>query len=198
MGMLRKIKSIAIWLLAAVMLFAVMSNVMAMGTPDEETPAEETVCDGLVGPLFGLCNAYCEAMDCDSDFPAASQHACDKVAANFAKQTEGMTPPCEEEVVCPCSSLEVDKIFEAYGDQGQCFGEGTPPNVCPTTLAELTEDCGVEDFQGADQNFIFIGEPEVFCATDIPLEDFLPLNAEEYEVCAAQINEYCTLVEKDD
>jgi len=42
--------------------FAVTSDAQ---TPDETTPAEETVCDLYEGAAFGLCNAYCEAMDCD-------------------------------------------------------------------------------------------------------------------------------------
>ena len=49
--------------------FAVVLLIMPMAhaqTPDGETPAEETVCDGLDDSLFGTCNAYCEAMDCDN------------------------------------------------------------------------------------------------------------------------------------
>lgn len=61
-------------------------------TPDGETPAEETVCDGLEGNLFGLCNAYCEAMDCDSEDPNASERACDRVLENFLDA--GGEPPC--------------------------------------------------------------------------------------------------------
>ena len=52
------------------MVFAAVP-VMAL-TPDGKTPAEETVCEGLSGAAFGLCNAYCEAMDCDGE-PKASQ-----------------------------------------------------------------------------------------------------------------------------
>jgi len=39
-------------------------------TPDGQTPSEETFCTdyykGVSGRLYGLCNSYCEAMDCDS------------------------------------------------------------------------------------------------------------------------------------
>ena len=34
-------------------------------TPDGQTPATETACELESGAAFGLCNAYCEAMDCD-------------------------------------------------------------------------------------------------------------------------------------
>ncbi len=79
--------------------FIVFSLVISIGfsaysqTPDEMTPAEETVCDGFEGAAYGLCNAYCEAMDCDSKEPQASDTACEKVFANFMKKTDE-EPPC--------------------------------------------------------------------------------------------------------
>ncbi len=63
-------------------------------TPDGATPAEETVCDSLEGAAFGLCNAYCEAMDCDGNDPQASEKACSKVLDKFEKQTGDEMPPC--------------------------------------------------------------------------------------------------------
>ncbi len=44
-------------------------------TPDGETPAEEVVCADETGAAKGLCNAYCEAMDCDSADAEASSKA---------------------------------------------------------------------------------------------------------------------------
>jgi hypothetical protein len=70
-------------------------------TPDGETPAEETVCDSQTGAAYGLCNAYCEAMDCDSEDPAASETACTKVRTKFQNIT-GNDMPCEA-VSCPCA-----------------------------------------------------------------------------------------------
>ncbi len=57
-------------------------------TPDGQTPAEETVCDDALLSVWGLCNAYCEAMDCDSEARHASQRACDQVPANFLTMSE--------------------------------------------------------------------------------------------------------------
>jgi hypothetical protein len=70
-------------------------------TPDGQTPAEETACNGLTGTAYGLCTAYCEAMDCDGPFPAASGKACGKVYANFVSKTGGQVPPCV--ITCPCA-----------------------------------------------------------------------------------------------
>lgn len=50
-------------------------------TADGVTPAEEDICTtwGMTGKVNGLCNAYCEAMDCDSAEPQASEQACSRV-----------------------------------------------------------------------------------------------------------------------
>jgi hypothetical protein len=72
-------------------------------TPDGQPPSQETVCDAETGAAYGLCNAYCEAMDCDSDAPAASATACGKVRSKFQNIT-GHDLPCEK-VVCPCTSI---------------------------------------------------------------------------------------------
>ena len=51
------------------------------GTPDGLTPAVEDICTkwGFSGKVNGLCNAYCEAMDCDHEAPQASEQACTRV-----------------------------------------------------------------------------------------------------------------------
>ena len=50
-------------------------------TPDGLTPAVADICTkwGFSGNVNGLCNAYCEAMDCDSANPQASDQACNRV-----------------------------------------------------------------------------------------------------------------------
>ncbi len=87
------------------------------GTPDGMTPAEETVCDALSGARWGLCNAYCEAMDCDSDAARASEKACTRVLENYRRHASQSDPPC-------LASGEPD----ADGD-----GDGVPDldDVCP-------------------------------------------------------------------
>ena len=66
-------------------------------TPDGEPPAFEGVCDEESGAAFGLCNAYCEAMDCDSEFAEASEKACQRVAANYTKLTGVEFLPCDDD-----------------------------------------------------------------------------------------------------
>ena len=75
----------------------------AQGTPDNLPPALETVCDAETGAAYGLCNAYCEAMDCETDAPSASATACDKVRTKF-ENIAGHNVPCEA-AACPCTSI---------------------------------------------------------------------------------------------
>jgi hypothetical protein len=85
----------------------------AAQTPDGTPPAEETVCDAETGAAYGLCTAYCEAMDCESDAPSASATACGKVRSKFQNIT-GHDVPCEGPPVCPCTSIpQFNELIEA-------------------------------------------------------------------------------------
>lgn len=94
--------------LAFALLLICSGAALAQGTPDWMTPAEETVCDGEDGAAFGLCNAYCEAMDCESANAQASPTACTKVRDKFMNIT-GRPMPCETcpapppGTPCPCA-----------------------------------------------------------------------------------------------
>ena len=191
MSMLRKLKIVALGLLGAVMFFAAGNNVIAH-TPDGETPAVETVCEdaGLTGAAFGLCNAYCEAMDCDHPDSAASPKACQKVQDNFAKHSEVPLPCVEVAEPCPCLDLAPVTLAANY-DSIDCFGEAS---VCPLLLSEITLDCGVENSE--EFNIIELIRDGIGCQTDrgpnSPFSSGL-LTPGEYATCAEQINEFCTL-----
>jgi len=79
-----------------------VAGVVSANTPDGKTPAVETVCDNEEGAAYGLCNAYCEAMDCTDPNQHASDKGCEAVKENFFKQT-GRPMPCD--VQCPCAGL---------------------------------------------------------------------------------------------
>jgi hypothetical protein len=157
-------------------------------TPDGMTPAEETVCDGEVGAAYGLCNAYCEAMDCDSDYPKASEKACNRVLANYEKKTDGGIPPCidpcfgvicEEtsmcvEGQCTCASNNDCALLEDCNDDGICedpCAALADVAECPCDYLGLipqSEECwgfenGPEFNTSADfcftQNYVFIIDP---------------------------------------
>jgi hypothetical protein len=55
-------------------------------------------CADESGAAYGLCVSYCEAMDCDSDYPNADDKACDNVRNAYHKITDNSSFPCD----CPC------------------------------------------------------------------------------------------------
>ena len=79
--------------------FVLAATAASAQTTDGETPATEDVCEaaGLSGQSYGLCNAYCEAMDCDAAEPQASANACDRVYAKIEAATGGGFPPCADQ-----------------------------------------------------------------------------------------------------
>jgi hypothetical protein len=83
------------YLLAATMLAVLSFTPMSLAqTADGETPAEETVCDEFSGAMYGLCVAYCEAMDCHLGDQFASDRACERVLTNYMTHSDGDMPPC--------------------------------------------------------------------------------------------------------
>lgn len=139
-------------------------------TPDGQPPSQETVCDVFSGAAFGLCNAYCEAMDCDSPNPHASPTACARVAANFERHT-GMAPPC---AVSPCD--------------------------CPDEFARLTSGATplAECLRLGDSTVLFAQDGAAVFVTIVPggasgcgsgSSDFLPLTADQAAVCEARLRD---------
>lgn len=90
-----RIGSTAAAALAALgLMFPTLGHAYGDGTPDEQPPAEEHVCDpnaALRGAAWGLCVAYCEANDCETQ---PDKNACLKILANFIKITDEDRIPC--------------------------------------------------------------------------------------------------------
>ena len=80
-------------------------------TPDGENPANEDVCDSLIGltpGLYGLCVAYCEAHDAHILSPGGDPAELDvpnrKILENYNKKKTESDPamPCVQPGPCPC------------------------------------------------------------------------------------------------
>jgi hypothetical protein len=104
----------------------------ALGTPDGQPPSVETICDNLTGAAYGLCTAYCEAMDCESPDPHASATACSRVGDHFQRIT-GSVPPCVvPPTECPCMG---DAVFSSVANQiVPAQGCLTDSNTSPTFI----------------------------------------------------------------
>lgn len=93
-------------------------------TPDGKTPAQETICDNEQGAAFGLCNAYCEAMDCTDPNQRASDTGCAAVKANYERKTGRPFLPCE--VGCPCiDQLPVFQQIVAGAPVDRCIADSS-------------------------------------------------------------------------
>jgi hypothetical protein len=101
-----------LWSMVCLAVLIAMPIAAGAQTPDEETPAEEAVCDDETGTLKGLCNAYCEAMDCHLDEGVhASQEACDRVLANYRKKSGDVDPPCLNSGCNATAIAAANKVF---------------------------------------------------------------------------------------
>jgi hypothetical protein len=110
------------YLMTATMLAVLAFTPMSLAqTADGETPAEEPVCDDLNGALYGLCVAYCEAMDCHLGDQFASDRACERVLTNYMSHSDGEMPPCHG----PAEGSEDEGSGET-GDTGEGGQEGEP------------------------------------------------------------------------
>jgi len=116
-----------------------------------------TVCDDLSGKAYGLCNAYCEKLDCDWD-PNASERACVALRSNYSSLTGESEFPCETMslgCVTGDSGEEPPKPFDV-GD-GNNYGsrvlELTVPEQCQCDPSD--SDCTpcpiVVGYHGYDQ-----------------------------------------------
>jgi len=72
-------------------------------TPDKQPPSTETSCNGLTGSARGLCNAYCQAQDCD----VHPRPSCEVLRKNFKRATGSSTFPCDR-VACGQSAPKCD------------------------------------------------------------------------------------------
>lgn len=91
------------------LIFALLLLCLGTGAVLAQTPDS---CGNETGAAYGLCNAYCDAMDCDSDNPSASATACEKVRTRF-QNVAGRDLPCEVPD-CPCNDPSVSFYFSEF------------------------------------------------------------------------------------
>jgi hypothetical protein len=162
--------------LLSLCLLLTFASVSPAQTPDEMPPALETVCDMETGAAYGLCTAYCEAMDCETDNPNASATACSKVRGKF-QQTTGRDLPCE--VNCPCADPAVSSVFAAV------LSGATPVNTCSTAVGGSTGILINHVFIFADAFSIADSEGVWICGSFTPVAGIaLPISPEQGQFCA--------------
>ena len=133
--MLRK----TILLLGSVALAVLWLPVQAQ-TPDGSTPAEETFCDdNFTGRLQGLCNAFCEATDCDSLEAKASATACQRLESKIE-------PLLDEHNMFNGTDFEIRMADGMFAEEGNC---GSPTGsvdcaFCAQQFLDSHAACGTD------------------------------------------------------
>ena len=133
--------------IAMALIFAVQGQPRAQ-TPDGETPAVEAVCDNLQGKAFGLCNAFCEALDCDdpasADFGGA---ACDRLLDRYFSLTGDTLPICIDEDEDGVSNSEDNCPVMSNSGQEDVDSDGIG-DVCDNCLVIANSDQADTDGNG--------------------------------------------------
>jgi hypothetical protein len=193
MGFIQQLKTIfsAVGFVLLTGLVGISSSVMA-STPDGETPANEGVCDILIGKtpgLYGLCVAYCEAQDLDT-FEKEPPNT--KILENYNKKraragdTDPLTEmPCLQKPasMCPCWSDEEIASFRADGMIAACpTGSGkiqVIDNTASLKFADADTNAGREQCRYIDLNL----------AT--PTIRFFSITLDEAAGCFSDIQQVC-------
>lgn len=162
-------------LLIALLLVIFIITPCVAKTPDGKTPHEETICDGETGAAFGLCNAYCEAMDCDSENPHASEKACSKIKSLFTKRT-GRDLICSKETPelrCPCLDdiPEFAAFLKNIDDFMYCYDTGTGALL------------GIGDIANVEIITNGIDEIPICAYSNDDVFDFVEITYEELDSC---------------
>jgi hypothetical protein len=189
MGFIQQLKTIfsAVGFVLLTGLVGISSSVMA-STPDGETPANEGVCDVLIGAtpgLYGLCNAYCEAQDLD-DFDKKPPSV--KILANYNKKKKAGDPdmPCLQTPVadCPCwTETELASVND--GDGVGCSRLGAAIQVrdaSPLHLADANTAAGSERCRYVDTG------------TSPITTRFFNISLDEAAACFSQVDALCTSI----
>jgi hypothetical protein len=107
-------------------------------TSDEQPPPEESVCDPLkdgTPGLYGLCNSYCEAIDCVGSVQD-DPWSCSSILNNYnyKRQPGDPTMPCLP--ACPCfDEAFIMTELETVRTCGPSRAAGVDANVCSASVS---------------------------------------------------------------
>jgi hypothetical protein len=134
------------------------------GTPDGLTPAVEDICTkwGFDGKVNGLCNAYCEAMDCDDPNPHASDQACTRVLDKIQRELgDTPFPTCEDsdDDGVPNGGDNCPAVANLDQTDGDGDGVGDACDNCPSDENPAQEDENMDGIGDACE----VTTPESIC-----------------------------------
>lgn len=172
---------------------AAPAHASSFPTPDGVTPSIETICDDQPNNRKGLCNAFCEAMDCElcvvlpddtldcSAHPGINANACENVRDNWRNKvgdSSALLPCQDDEGICPCAELSGWLVFpDAPVCESNSFDQvviASYLNEDPNKPSALSGVVGEEGFHACavfnGQNFIELEiteNDELVCRDDL-------------------------------
>jgi len=185
-------------LIALVMLVAAAAYAK---TPDGETPANEGVCDDLIGAppgLYGLCIAFCEAQDCEPDDSLADPFencntSSERILENYNRKKQDWDPemPCIQEP-CPCWTIEELEALGQFPDWAEdvsyCIGHQGIHDYWRVISDDWCIRHRVRTLATGSpveyQCHFRIRQP---CTSDPSISRTFNISFEEFEVCRAQL-----------
>jgi hypothetical protein len=112
----------------------------------------ERACEavGLRRGARGICNAYCEAHDCDGESPRGSARACERLARNFARASGGAPLPCDR------PDADGDGVHDA---EDNCVDEPNPgqEDGDSDAVGDVCDNCPTEPNAEQEDTFGAIG-----------------------------------------
>ena len=162
-----------------------LSGTLYAQTPDGETPANEGICDSESGAAYGLCNAYCEAMDCDSENSQASEVACLKVEDKWIKITGREYLPCD----CPPPALSITAV-DTYQVTSNSAVINWTTDVPSTSQVHYSTDLSYSDHSALNSELAEFHQ--------VTLEGLNPYTIYNFKVESSIGNGNCDVVESPD
>lgn len=173
-------------ILLALLLLCSWPITTAAQTPDRVTPANEGVCEGLkaagvTSGLYGLCVAYCEALDCPDPsvgpkkLSAQCRAQSPTILEAYKRRKTAADPamPCVKPPGCPCwSAAEIGAIGVSYPPNNvvNYFPNSFPPDSTFSLVENrtATNEFPYGAFQLAGINFSAVNVCQYFNADFAP------------------------------
>ena len=105
-------------------------------------------CSVFQGAAFGLCNAWCEGMNCDDPNHSTADQACQQVLQNFRKISSVPWPVCSDNDLDGVSNSQDNCPAVPNPDQADADGDGVG-DACDNCLGLANPDQADADGDGA-------------------------------------------------
>lgn len=162
----------------------------------DQAVAKDSVCGEYNGAAYGLCTAYCEAMDCDSVDVNASKRACERVKAQYTKLTGESALPCEiPEDFCPWPPGLA--MFMTEFTCVTCYDDYIQKDEYSIQFFDAGIDSigrrlwiEAEAHTDSDGNEVYWELDYAYIVTSDTIQDKMNLTKGQYEACKADIDTY--------